>query len=92
MTNPLLWTLVGSLAAVLTTLGFVPQVVRMWRTRSVGDVSPLTFFQFTTGSSLWLAYGFYRQDPVILAANVGGLGILGVAILLWFHLRPKHPR
>ena len=58
--NEIIWTAVGILAAVLTSFGFVPQVMKMWRSRSVGDVSATTFLKFSVGVTLWGANGISR--------------------------------
>ena len=47
--NDTAWYALGSMAAVLTSFGFVPQISKMWRTRSVKDVSPVTLGQFEIG-------------------------------------------
>lgn len=80
------WITVGALAAMLTTLGFVPQILKMWRTRSVEGVSQLTFVQMSLGIALWLLYGIHLSDPVMVVANAVALGILGAAIALYLRL------
>ncbi|MSQ25093.1 MAG: hypothetical protein EXR49_02285 [Dehalococcoidia bacterium] len=86
-----LWLAVGSVAAALTTLGFVPQVIKMWRTKSVGDLSALTFAQFFAGVTLWTFYGFHLGDPVVLVSNFVMLGNLLVAIVLFARYRRRGP-
>lgn len=90
--NDIAWFALGSVAAVLTSFGFVPQVVKMWRTKSVKDVSPITFLQFIAGVLLWAVYGAHLKDPVIIAANLVSLAILITALLLYFRLfkREQH--
>jgi MtN3 and saliva related transmembrane protein len=78
------WFALGSVAAVLTSFGFVPQVVKMWRTKSVKDVSPFTILQFIAGGSLWAIYGVHLDNWVIIAANLVSLAILIAALLLYF--------
>jgi MtN3 and saliva related transmembrane protein len=75
---------IGTLAAILTSLSFVPQVVKMWRSQSVADVSPVTFIQFSCGAILWMVYGIYRQDPVVIGANIVTLVTLLFALGLYF--------
>lgn len=75
---------IGTLAAIFTSLSFIPQVVKMWRSQSVADVSPVTFIQFSCGAILWIVYGLYRQDPVVIGANVVTLATLLVALALYF--------
>ena len=48
--------LLGLVAATLSTGSFVPQVVRLWRTRNAEGISLLTFAALAGGVSLWLAY------------------------------------
>ena len=75
-------TWLGFAAAALTTLSFVPQVVRSWRTRVTRDVSFGMFLVMTTGTGLWLAYGTLIGDwPLIVANGVGFLLSLTVLIL-----------
>lgn len=62
---------VGALAATLTTIAFVPQVLRAWRTKSVGDLSLGMLLSFTVGVALWIAYGIaLGQLPIIVANSV----------------------
>lgn len=63
------WNIVGIIAALLTTFGFVPQIVKIYGTKSVKDVSIITLFQFSTGTFLWSLYGIYIKDSIIIAAN-----------------------
>jgi MtN3 and saliva related transmembrane protein len=63
--------LLGFLAGTLTTVAFVPQVVRTWRTRSANDLSLAMLIVFALGVTLWLAYGVaISSSPVILANAV----------------------
>jgi MtN3 and saliva related transmembrane protein len=81
------WILIGVLAAILTMFGFVPQIVKMYRTKSVTDVSVLTLFQFTAGVSLWAVYGYAIKDPVVIGANLISLLTLIAALSLYYHYR-----
>jgi MtN3 and saliva related transmembrane protein len=69
--------------------GFVPQIVKTLRTRSVKDVSILAFTQLGLGVSLWVTYGFYRRDPIIIIANLVSLLTIIVIILLYFRWRRR---
>jgi len=82
-----LWILFGVSAALLTMFGFIPQLVKMYRTRSVTDVSLLTLCQFTAGVSLWALYGYLIRDPVIIVANIVSLLTLLAALALYIQYR-----
>lgn len=90
--NDVAWYAVGAVAAALTSFGFVPQIVKMWRTKSVRDVSPIMIVQFIAGVLLWTVYGVHLRDPVVMAANLVSLTILIAALLLYFRLfkREQH--
>lgn len=60
---------IGSVAGVLTTLAFVPQVVRTWRTRSTNDLSYGMLILFSAGVALWIMYGLALHAPSIVVAN-----------------------
>jgi MtN3 and saliva related transmembrane protein len=62
--------LIGSIAAILTTIAFVPQVIQIWRTRSARDVSLPMYLVFTTGLALWLVYGVLVMSWPIIIANI----------------------
>lgn len=65
-------TIVGSLAASLTTGSFLPQIVKAYRTKHMKDVSPYLMALFASGTTLWLAYGIFQDDWVIIGANALG--------------------
>lgn len=73
---------IGYLAATLTTIAFLPQLIRIWRTRSARDVSLPTFVLFTTGVMAWLLYGVMTMAWPVIAANTVTLVLAVVIILL----------
>ncbi|HTT99816.1 MAG TPA: SemiSWEET transporter [Rhizomicrobium sp.] len=62
-------TLVGMIAGVLTTVAFVPQVLRTWRTRSTADISLVMFLVYVMGIVLWLIYGLMLKDIPLITSN-----------------------
>lgn len=62
-------TLIGLIAGTLTTLSWLPQVLRAFRTRSTKDFAWVWFGMFGTGVSAWLIYGFVAAAPAVIAAN-----------------------
>ncbi|BAY35324.1 MULTISPECIES: SemiSWEET transporter [unclassified Tolypothrix] len=64
-------TVLGLVAATLTTVAFLPQMFQTWRTKSAKDVSYIMLITFSSGLFLWLIYGIYLQAlPIILANTV----------------------
>lgn len=74
--------LVGLLAGLMTTLSFVPQVVRTLRTRLAGDLSLGMLVIFNLGVVFWLAYGVLLGAAPIIATNAVTLCLAGF-LLVW---------
>ena len=62
--------LIGFLAALLTTVAFLPQLYKTWVTKSANDVSLIMLILFTTGLILWIIYGIKINSIPILVANI----------------------
>jgi len=60
---------IGALAATLTTVSFVPQVLHTLRTKDVSGISLSMYSAFTLGVALWLVYGLLLGAWPILIAN-----------------------
>lgn len=73
--------LVGYAAATLTTVAFVPQAWKTWKTRSAAGVSLRMYAIFTTGVALWLAYGLMIRAWPVVIANIVTL-VLALFILV----------
>jgi len=76
---------VGLVAGTLTTISFLPQAVKVWRSRSTHDISLLMFGLMLTGTTLWLAYGLLLGRPALIFANGTSLSLIGW--IGWFKLR-----
>ena len=73
---------VGTLAGILTTVAFIPQVVKTWRSRSADDISLLMFLVFTVGVFCWLLYGIGLNSMPIIIANSVTLLLAGSILVL----------
>lgn len=63
-------TYVGLLAGALTTISFLPQAIKTWKTRSTKDISLAMFLCFCVGVLLWVIYGFYTENLPVFLANL----------------------
>ena len=70
----------GFLAAVLTTVAFLPQVYKTWKSKSAEDVSLIMLILFISGLLCWIIYGFKIKSFPILIANITTL-LLNLTIL-----------
>ena len=87
--NDVAWYAVGAVAATLTSFGFVPQIVKMWQTKSVRDVSPITLLQMVGGVSLWIVYGVHIDNWVVIIANLVSFSTLAIAIAIYLRFFRK---
>ncbi len=84
----------GLVAGALTTFAFVPQVVRIVRTRSAYDISWWLFGILAAGSALWLWYGIELRALPLIVTNVATLSLqLAIFWLKWRYGRaPRRVR
>ncbi|HEX9846738.1 MAG TPA: SemiSWEET family transporter [Candidatus Nitrosotenuis sp.] len=68
-------TLVGSIASVLVSSSFIPQIIKGYRTKRLNDVSYLLMILISIGMSLWIVYGIEKQDMVIVGANTATIAL-----------------
>ena len=74
-------------AGALTTFAFIPQVLKIWRSKQANDISLTTFAIFSGGVALWLIYGLRVGSwPIILANGVTLVLALFILLLKW-HFR-----
>ena len=72
----------GYFAAILTTLAFLPQLIKTLKTRKAEDVSLVTLVMFLTGVLSWIIYGYKISSTPILIANIITF-ILNLLILIF---------
>lgn len=77
----------GLIAGALTTVAFIPQVVKIWKSRHTQDISLGMFSIFSVGVFLWLLYGIQLGAFPIILAN--GITLVLSLTILVFKLRYK---
>ena len=82
--------LIGTLAATLTTVSFVPQAWLSFKTHDVSGVSLLMYSAFTVGVALWLAYGLLLDSWPMVIAN--SITLVLAVMILGMKLRYEHAR
>jgi MtN3 and saliva related transmembrane protein len=75
-------TTIGFIAALLTTVAFLPQALKVWQTRSAKDVSLGMYLLFTLGVGLWLIYGVLLNSWPIIVSNLVTLVLAGVVLAM----------
>lgn len=82
----------ATITGVFLGLGSLPQAIKIFRTKSAGDIAPLTYAIMVFGSTIWILYGLELKSVPIVIPNVLGT-ILGMVILLgWFRYGKRHKK
>jgi MtN3 and saliva related transmembrane protein len=79
--------MIGFIAAILTTLSFVPQAWQIIKTRDTSGISLGMYSMFVTGVFLWLIHGWNIQDYAVISAN--GITLVLASIILVYKIKYK---
>lgn len=80
-------SVLGFIAGTFTTIAFVPQVIKIWKSKHARDISMGTFAIFSFGVMMWLVYGIQLGAMPIILAN--GVTLLLSLTILVFKLKYK---
>ena len=78
-------TIVGFFAGFLTTVSFLPQVLKTWKSRSTSDLSMGMLSIFSLGVMCWLVYGFLLQESPMIFWN--SVTLILVLVILFLKLK-----
>ena len=79
--NDTLLTILGTLAGILILSGWVEQIFKGYKTKSLKDISKYLMILISAGAALWLLYGFIVNDVFIIGTNLAAI-ILMVTVLI----------
>lgn len=77
-----LTTTLGLVAGVLTTIAYLPQLIKTWQSKSADDLSWSMLIILCAGIILWLVYGFSIRDIPIVAANIVTFVLASIILVL----------
>jgi MtN3 and saliva related transmembrane protein len=80
-------TIIGLFAALFTTVSLLPQLIKVYKTKSAKDISTGMFSLFCGGVFLWFIYGVFINDFPIIIAN--SLAFIQAAMILFFKAKYK---
>ena len=79
--------ILGLIAGFLTTMSFIPQVVKTWRSRSARDLSLVMFLLYCVGVFLWMIYGIMIDQLPVILWNV--ITLILASVILFFKIKFK---
>lgn len=72
----------ATIAAILTTVSFLPQAIHVLKTRDTRAISLMMYLLFTTGVGFWEIYGWLVMQPAIIVANLITFVLAGAILFL----------
>ena len=79
--------MIGTIAAILTTLSFVPQAMQVIKTKDTSGISLGMYTMFVAGVLLWVIHGINIQDMALIGANI--ITFVFAAIILVYKIKYK---
>jgi MtN3 and saliva related transmembrane protein len=85
------WTVLGLVAGLMTTIGFVPQIIKGYRSKSMRDVSLIMPILLAVGMLFWLIYGIWLDSlPLVLWNAIALILNLIIIVLILRYNRDGH--
>lgn len=82
--------MLGISAGIITLSGFIPQIYKGRKTKRLDDLSYLMLGLLCAGMFLWIIYGIFRNDIVIILVNFIGVLLNIILLLMKFHYGKHH--
>ncbi|MEO8533896.1 MAG: SemiSWEET transporter [Flavobacterium sp.] len=78
--------IVGLVAGTCITISVIPQILKVWKTKKVKEISLLTFSILTFGIAVWIFYGFLKNDlPIIITNSISlFLNLIMVYFIIYY--------
>lgn len=80
--------IIGTLAAVLTTIANIPQTYKIIKKKSTEGLSAITYFVLLGGTLLWVIYGIMKEDWPLIGAN-GISSLISITVLVLYYISDK---
>ena len=78
--DPTLLTILGIAAGILILTGWVEQIYKGFKTKSLKDVSKFLMIFISAGAILWLVYGFIVNDIFIIGTNIAAIVLMMIVL------------
>ena len=78
----ILLTILGTLAGILILSGWVEQIIKGYKTKSLKDVSKYLMILISAGAGLWLIYGLIVEDVFIIGTNLAAIALMMTVLIM----------
>ena len=80
--DPILLTILGVAAGVLILTGWVDQIYKGYKSKSLKDVSSFLLIFISAGAILWLIYGIIVVDIFIIGTNIAAIILMFIVLVM----------
>ena len=77
-----MFDIIGTIAAILTTASFLPQVLKTIKSQDTESISFYMYLMFVSGVFCWIIYGFYLMNYQIITANIITFILAGIVLIM----------
>ena len=81
--------LIGYIGSFIVMIAFLPQAIKIWKTKSVEDISIQTYILLIFSTIIWTLYGYLKSDNPLIITNVSLFCIQGSIIICKLKYRKK---
>ncbi len=78
----ILLTILGTLAGILILSGWVEQIIKGYKTKSLKDISKYLMIFISAGAALWLLYGILVSDIFIIGTNIAAIILMVIVLIM----------
>ena len=80
--DSILLTILGTLAGILILSGWVEQIIKGYKTKSLKDISKYLMIFISAGATLWLLYGIIVSDVFITGTNIAAIVLMIIVLIM----------
>ena len=82
-------SILAIVAGVMILSGWVPQIIKGYKTKKLDDVSKYLMILVAGGAFLWILYGIEKDDPFIIGVNVAAIALTMIVLAMKFKYQKK---
>ena len=82
----------ATIAGIMILSGWVPQIIKGYRTKKLDDVSKYLMILVAAGAFLWIVYGIEKDDPYIIGVNVAAIALTMTVLIMKFRYEKQKVR
>ncbi len=76
--------ILATVAGIMILSGWVPQIIKGYRTKKLDDISKYLMILIAGGAFLWLVYGIEKDDPYIVGVNLAAIVLTMIVLSMKF--------